>query len=106
MRIPIATLRVGQQRCVNLGAQSVVVCRTESGVHAFENRCPHAEFPLSGGQIVQDAIRCPTHGAKFDVRTGQPLTNPRLAPLRRFRVEVDGDFAVLSAEEPGNVEAG
>jgi 3-phenylpropionate/trans-cinnamate dioxygenase ferredoxin subunit len=99
MKIALATLRVGQQRCVNFDSRSVLVCRTEAGVFAVENRCSHAEFPLAGGKVSDEAIRCPTHGAKFDLRTGKPLTNPRIGPIKTYRVEIDGDHATLLPEE-------
>jgi 3-phenylpropionate/trans-cinnamate dioxygenase ferredoxin subunit len=99
MRIPLATLRVGQQRCVNFDGRSVLVCRTDGGVFAIENKCSHAEFPLSGGKIANDTIRCPTHGARFDLHTGKSLTNPRLAPVRIYQAQIDGDYATLSSED-------
>ena len=95
MRIPLASLRIGQQRCVAFEGASVLICRTEGGVFAIENQCPHAQFPLAGGAVVSETIRCPTHGAKFDLRTGAPLTNPRLAPVRTFGVTLDGDCVTL-----------
>jgi len=102
MKIPIASLRVGQQRCYAFDSRSVLVCRTESGFFAIENRCPHAEFPLFGGSIVQDIIRCPTHGAKFELKTGRPTTNLRLSPVKTYRLTVEGEFVALSLPESGN----
>jgi len=77
----------------------VLVCRTESGIFAVENRCPHAEFPLLGGAVKDGVIRCPTHGAKFDLRSGESLTNLRLAPVRVFSVTVEEDWVILGAPE-------
>ncbi len=101
MKLPLATFPLGKQRCVQLEGSSVLVCRTESAIFAVENRCPHAEFPLMGGAIKDGAIRCPTHGAKFDLRTGEPLTNKRLAPVKVYSVEVQGDWVLLD-EPPGD----
>ena len=99
MRIPLASLRLEQPRCVNFDGTSVLVCRTESGVYAIENLCSHREFPLSGGPVVRDLIICPVHGASFDLRTGKPQTNPNLAPVKAYPVMLDGDFAVLGVPE-------
>jgi 3-phenylpropionate/trans-cinnamate dioxygenase ferredoxin subunit len=98
MKLPLASLRVGQQRCVNFDSRSVLLCRTANGIFAIENKCPHAEFPLFGGVVADDTIRCPTHGSKFDLTTGQPLTNPRLAPAKTYRVSIDGEFLILDED--------
>ena len=96
MRIPRASLPIGQQRCVQFDATTVLLCRTESGIFAIENVCSHSEFPLFGGSVADGVITCPVHGAKFDLKTGISITNKRLSPVRTYAVEVDGDFATLS----------
>jgi len=95
MRIPLSLLEVGQQRCVKLDSVSVLVCRTESGIYAVENQCTHYDSPLYGGSIEGDAIRCPFHGLKFDLKTGEPFTMGRLDPLRTFAVTVEGDHVTI-----------
>jgi phenylpropionate dioxygenase-like ring-hydroxylating dioxygenase large terminal subunit len=47
--------------------EPVVLFRTGDGVlHAFEDRCPHRQLPLSMGKIVGDALQCHYHGLRFD----------------------------------------
>ena len=99
MKIPLSLLQVGQQRCVKLGLNSVLVCRTESGVYAVENQCSHMDSALYGGAIEGDAIRCPFHGLKFDLRTGEVFTMGRLDNLRTFAVSVDGDHVTIGEGE-------
>lgn len=68
-------------------------------VHAVDDRCPHEGGRLSLGMVEPDAIRCPVHGACFDLRTGRTLEPPAGEPLqppvaggvRVYRVEVVGD---------------
>ena len=91
MRIPLSLLKVGQQRCVWVGETSVLVCRTTSGIYAVENRCTHYDSPLQGGAIEGDAIRCPFHGIKYDLRTGKPFTMAPLDDLKTFEVSIEED---------------
>jgi 3-phenylpropionate/trans-cinnamate dioxygenase ferredoxin component len=90
-KIPLRLLRIGQMFCIKLGSTSVVVCRTQSGVYAVENQCTHMDSPLYGGSIEGDAIRCPLHGLKFDLRTGEPFSLGRLDHLRTYSVRVEDD---------------
>ena len=47
--------------------EPVVLFRTGDGaLHAFEDRCPHRQLPLSMGKIVGDVLQCHYHGLRFD----------------------------------------
>ncbi|NIB38828.1 Rieske 2Fe-2S domain-containing protein [Pseudomaricurvus alkylphenolicus] len=85
--LALEELGVGDQRCVAVSSLRLLICRTDSGVYAIENRCPHANLPLQGGVVVSDVIRCPSHGAKFRLQDGQPAIG-RLAPVKTFPVSV------------------
>jgi phenylpropionate dioxygenase-like ring-hydroxylating dioxygenase large terminal subunit len=44
----------------------VVVFRDAHGVHAFEDRCPHRNLPLSQGRVEKGELICAYHGWRFD----------------------------------------
>jgi 3-phenylpropionate/trans-cinnamate dioxygenase ferredoxin component len=54
----------------------VCLVRVHDEVFAMEDRCPHRDFPLSGGDVLNGCLECPFHGARFDVRTGQCVSGP------------------------------
>lgn len=62
---------------------AIVVTRTKNGVSAFHDRCPHAQWPISDGEIIDDKLVCPGHGWQFNITTGQCLNSPEyhLKPL-------------------------
>ena len=37
---------------VDVDGQAILICNTDNGVFAVEDRCTHADVPLCGGQIV------------------------------------------------------
>jgi nitrite reductase (NADH) small subunit/3-phenylpropionate/trans-cinnamate dioxygenase ferredoxin subunit len=43
--------------------------------YAIENFCPHKGAPLADGRLCGHAIECDWHGWRFDLRTGDCLTN-------------------------------
>ena len=56
---------------------SYVAYRTRSGVHVFEDRCPHRFAPLSAGHCEGDTLQCGYHGWRFD-DTGRCVEIPAL----------------------------
>lgn len=86
-----ATLSDGEQICL---------VRVGETVYALEDRCSHADFPLSDGDIVDDCvIECALHGAQFDIRTGEVLESPATETLNLLEVKVeDGGVWVKPAD--------
>ena len=56
---------------VERGGSGIVVIRTEAGIRAYHDICPHASWRLSAGEIVDGFLECPGHGWQFDVTTGR-----------------------------------
>ncbi len=78
----------------------VAVFRAGGGLHAVEDRCPHAGSALSGGPLEGVVITCPRHGSQFDVRTGDRLRGPADEPVRTHRLLEEGGRVHLLTEEP------
>jgi nitrite reductase/ring-hydroxylating ferredoxin subunit len=55
---------------------AIVVIRTEAGISAFPDSCPHAHWPISEGEVIDGVLQCPGHGWQFDVATGRCLNAP------------------------------
>lgn len=69
-------LRMGQPRTVGVGGATVAVFRAEGGVYAIDNACVHEDGPLGEGTQAGLVITCPYHDWRYDIRTGQCLSEP------------------------------
>jgi len=97
---------VGSYASATIGSRSVLVFRTEEGVFVVEDKCSHMGFPLRGGELVGVRIRCPEHGAEFDLRSGEPLCAPATRPVRAYAVRMSDGYVEASADPlPGSVPA-
>ncbi len=85
---PLADLPRGTVREVGVSGRSILLCHDEDGIHAVENRCSHADMPLACGRIRNGWIMCPTHGARFDLATGEALGPPASMAIATFAVRV------------------
>lgn len=88
--LSIASLKDGRPTTWTLTDGGVVcLVRVGDDVYGLDDRCSHADFPLSDGDMVDDhVIECPLHGARFDVRTGAPLELPAVDALPTYDAEV------------------
>lgn len=83
---------------VNYGRLWVLIFNIGGEYYAIEDRCSHAEVELSGGEIDLNTcqIKCPKHGAKFDIKTGAALSAPAVMPVVTFDVRVvDNDIQIM-----------
>ena len=89
---PLEELPPGSVKIVHAGPVYVGVYYLNGELYALEDRCSHDDGPLVEGDWEPDAavVVCPRHGARFDIRTGKPLTLPAYLPVETFPVRVDG----------------
>ena len=86
----IADLPVGTMRCVTIRGRHVLIANTDGTVLATDDTCTHEDASLSSGVLKGAIVRCPLHGATFDLRDGAPLDEPAEEPLRCHDVRVEG----------------
>ena len=93
--VDVSDLEAGRTRVVRAGDLELVVCRVDGAWYAFENRCPHQDFPLGDARLRGHVIECSLHGGRFDVRDGCPVRAPTRESLRLHAVHVrDGRVEV------------
>ena len=87
------------KRSLEVDDRLVVLIRIGSEYFCLDDVCTHDGGPLGEGPLCGLALACPRHGAKFDVRTGKPLTMPATEPTATHEVKVVGDdiFVKLSS---------
>ena len=58
--------------------QSILLLNVEGEFYAMDNSCPHAGASMASGSCEGQAISCPAHGLKFDIRSGRCTASPGL----------------------------
>ncbi len=77
----------------------VAVVSSEGAFYAVEDRCTHDDGPLGEGALEGGRLRCPRHGALFDVRSGAALRMPAVTPVRTFPVRVEGESVFVEVDD-------
>ena len=86
----ITDIDINQSQSVNIDEIDILICNTDNGVFAVEDKCSHADIPLCGGQITGNYITCPVHGAVFDLTDGSVQSPPAFEDLNTFEVKIEG----------------
>ncbi len=83
----------GSARRFDVGAHRIAVVRVGDDFYAIGDRCSHADFSLSEGEVLADdlEIECWKHGSTFSLLTGQPQSLPATKPVPVYKLRVEGD---------------
>ncbi|HYQ96514.1 MAG TPA: non-heme iron oxygenase ferredoxin subunit [Candidatus Eisenbacteria bacterium] len=87
----VSDIPVGRAEVFDVDDRKIAVFRLEDGFYAIEDICTHDGGPLAEGEIEEDQVICPRHGARFNIRTGAALTLPAVTPVESYPVRVDGN---------------
>lgn len=95
--LKLSELTAGKPIKIEKDGRAICVARVGDEVFAVDDTCSHSDASLSEGDVTGFKIECWLHGAEFDLRTGEALTPPAVAPLKTYSVSVDGDSVTVDA---------
>lgn len=83
------SLKEGEMKEIKYGKgdkESFLVLRYEGKIHALSNYCPHMGAPMHTGVLFDKLLKCPWHGASFDVITGGCEIGPSMDGLDKYEI--------------------
>jgi toluene monooxygenase system ferredoxin subunit len=92
-------LWVGELRPVMVDGVQVILVRTDAGVFAYRDRCPHLGVALSQGTLEGCTLTCAAHHFQYDVHSGRGI-NPRGLALVPYPVLRNGGIISVDIERP------
>ncbi|XP_070699220.1 apoptosis-inducing factor 3-like [Pempheris klunzingeri] len=84
---------------VEVGHHSVLLTHSEGKYSAIGNQCTHYGAPLSKGYISGHTVRCPWHGACFNVHTGDLEEYPGMDCLPCHKVKIQNSKVYVSVNK-------
>ena len=87
---------------VEAEGKKLLIASYEGGLYAIDAKCSHMGGDLSKGKLANGVVKCPRHGAEYDVKAGALVRDvgglAKAATLGRgasgqtaYRVVIDGD---------------
>lgn len=100
--VAVADIPNGRGKLWRHGDKRIALMRTDRGVYAADNRCPHQGYALVQGDIAGDVLTCAWHNWKFRLTDGECLfggENIRTYPVRVSEGHVFVDVTDPAPEE-------
>jgi len=89
-------LPAGRMKCIAIGGRRLLLANVDGRFCATDDTCTHEDASLSTGVLKGGLVRCPLHGSRFNVCTGEVLEEPAELNLRTYRVRVEGDRVLVA----------
>ena len=98
--LKLEDLPIGATTFFELKETQVGVFRTEEGLFALDNFCPHRGAPLHDGHITDGYVTCPWHQWQFQLKDGVCRNIPG-ARAATFPIEVRDGAIWIDLEDKG-----
>ena len=92
-------LKPGQARSIMLLARPYAVFNVGGKLFGIEAACRHAKANLAAGKLEGNVVECFMHGWRYDVTTGECLTES-YGQVRTYPVKSEGGFVWIGMEWP------
>ena len=84
---------------LELEGHRIALFRVGDSFYALGDRCSHAEASLAEGEVFDDEVECPRHGAAFGLADGEARTLPATSPVLTYSVDVADGVVYLTIDE-------
>jgi nitrite reductase/ring-hydroxylating ferredoxin subunit len=81
---------------ISAAGKEILVTNIDGKYYAMNNTCNHSGAELHKGELVGTELKCPLHGAKWDIKTGNLIWfHKNLRPEETFNLIVEDDTLFL-----------
>jgi 3-phenylpropionate/trans-cinnamate dioxygenase ferredoxin subunit len=84
-------LKTSKLMCVKAQGLRIALAYVDGKVFAVDDMCTHEDASLSKGSLHGECVKCPLHGSRFDLNTGEALDEPAEDAVTTYPVKIEGD---------------
>lgn len=89
----------GRMKRVEIDGRRILLANVDGRFYATADTCTHEDASLSAGSLRGEFVKCPLHGSRFNVCTGQVMEEPAEKNLTTYPVRVEGDAVLIGLTE-------
>jgi len=79
----------GEMKRVDIGSRRILLANVGGKFYATDDTCTHEDASLSSGALRGEWVKCPLHGSRFNVRTGEVVEEPASEKLTTYPVRIE-----------------
>jgi len=95
----LADLHTRKLICAKTNGYRILLALAEGQVYAVDDMCTHEDASLSKGSLHGDCVKCPLHGSRFRLASGEALDDPAEEALNTYPVAIQGDNILVGLPE-------
>jgi len=80
-----------KMKSVEVNGKSILLANVGDEYYAIGDKCTHRSCKLSKGKLIGEIVKCPCHGSRFNVKTGEVIGGPATKPEPRYEVKIEED---------------
>ena len=81
------------------GEKQICLAYVDGDVYAVDDMCSHEDASLSKGSLHENCVKCPLHGSRFSLETGEAIDEPAEEPISTYVVKVLGDDILVALRD-------
>ena len=81
------------------GEKQICLAYVDGDVYAVDDMCSHEDASLSKGSLHENCVKCPLHGSRFNLETGEAIDEPAEEPISTYAVKVLGDDILVALRD-------
>ena len=93
-------LAPGEMRRIDASGRRLLLANVGGKFYAADDTCTHEDASLSTGSLQGACVKCPLHGSRFNVCTGEALEEPAEESLRTYPVRVEAGRILVAVAGP------
>lgn len=94
-------LAPGTMKRLDIRGRRILLANVDGHFYATDDTCTHEDASLSSGSLQGAWVKCPLHGSRFNVCTGEVLEEPAEEDLRTYPVRLEGDRILVALPKAG-----
>ena len=87
----VSEILPGNAKQIDAGGRTIALFNLKGQFYAIDNSCTHVGGSLASGEIIDDDVICPLHGARFNIPTGKVLGPPARENISTYNIRIEDD---------------
>lgn len=91
----------GSMMGVEIEGKHILLANVDEKLYAMDGLCSHMAGRLWEGTLEGHVVKCPKHGSRFDVRTGEVVSQVKIPligkakPMKTYRTTIEGEDVLI-----------